>query len=139
MLPVKAGAASSWNPGLLANTEAFQIIDDADTAANVQLKFGETLQESLTYNRGESRFEFTRSLLVGGNLTATGSLNILGTMSGKSLQITGTGANPLIKTVGGNVGIGTASPGATLEISPGDLTFTNWDQYINYEISGATE
>jgi|GEM_PF-2765794 len=87
VLPVKAGAASSWNPGLLANTEAFQTIDDADTAANVRLTFGETLQESLTYNRSASQFEFTRSLKVGGNLTATGSLTITGTGSMSDLTI----------------------------------------------------
>ncbi|MFA5273543.1 MAG: hypothetical protein WC353_05265 [Candidatus Peribacter sp.] len=124
VLPQNAGAVSSWNPGLLANTEAFQVIDDADTDADVQLKFGETLQESLTYNRGESRFEFTRSLQVGGNLTATGSLNVLGTMSGKSLQVTGTGAAPLIYTdqTTGRVGIGTVSPTGKLSIIDGNGT-----------------
>jgi len=95
VLPVAAGAtgSSSWNPGLLANTEAFQVIDDADTSANVQLKFGETLQESLTYNRTASRFEFTRSLQVGGNLTATGALSIAGTIAGSgTLAIEGNAA-----------------------------------------------
>jgi hypothetical protein len=43
-------------------------------------------------------------------------LDVIGSMSGRTLQITGTGAAPLIKTVGGNVGIGTATPGYILDV-----------------------
>jgi hypothetical protein len=95
--------ASSWNPTLLANTEAFQTIDDADTTANVRLKFGDTLGEQLIYDRSNQRFKFTRSLFVSGNGTFTGSvlvnignsaaspdtaLEVIGVMSGSTVYAT---------------------------------------------------
>ncbi len=79
--------ASSWNPALLANTEAFQVIDEVlavgeiqlttvhtDSAANIQLKFGDGIGETLTYDRSNRRFKFSRGLFVGGNTIITGSL-----------------------------------------------------------------
>ncbi|MFH0770981.1 MAG: hypothetical protein V1926_06470 [Candidatus Peregrinibacteria bacterium] len=86
LLPGTAGA-SSWNPTLLVSTEAFQTIDDSDTAANVVLKFGDTLKESLTYNRSSGRFEFSRPIFVGGGITATGSLSVKQGMSGSALRV----------------------------------------------------
>jgi hypothetical protein len=68
-------AASSWNPALLVNTEAFQTIDDTDASANVMLQFGDTLSKTLTYNRALSRFEFNDDLYVSGSLRATGSVS----------------------------------------------------------------
>jgi len=94
-IPTLASAASSWNPTRLVNTEAFQIIDDDDTSSNVVLKFGDTLDEKLTYNRTAIRFEFTKNLRVGGNLTATGAIAASGAitsegaLSGASLHISG--------------------------------------------------
>jgi len=123
VIPVQAGAASTWNPTLLVNTEAFQTIDDVDTGANVVLKFGETLQESLTYNRGASQFEFTRSLKVAGNLTATGSLSIKNVMSGSALRVDtnadvwGNLAVSGTTVLDGNVGIGTTAPETALEVT----------------------
>ncbi|MDD5739450.1 MAG: hypothetical protein PHO20_01645, partial [Candidatus Peribacteraceae bacterium] len=141
VLPVSAGAtgSSSWNPGLLVNTEAFQVIDDADTAANVQLKFGETLQESLTYNRTASRFEFTRSLQVGGDLTATGALNITGTIAGSgTLAIEGNSAfGGTIKLNGVTytfpAGDGTASGKVLKTDSAGNLSWST-----DNDVSGIT-
>ncbi|MDD5075123.1 MAG: hypothetical protein PHO54_04575, partial [Candidatus Peribacteraceae bacterium] len=76
MLPATAAATdkSSWNPTLLANTEAFQTIDDIDTASNVSLKFGETLNKNLTYNRTLGSFQFDDDLAVTGNVQTTGNL-----------------------------------------------------------------
>tara|TARA_Y100000031_G_scaffold79810_1_gene87971 strand:- start:14675 stop:17260 length:2586 start_codon:yes stop_codon:yes gene_type:complete len=80
-LPTLASAASSWNPTLLVNTEAFQQIDDDDTDSDVYLEFGDTLQEKLLYKRSETRFETTRDLRVAGALTATGSIASSGSIT----------------------------------------------------------
>lgn len=70
-------SASSWNPTLIVNTEASQIIDGADTAANLMLKFGDTLSAEITYDRTNSKFVFSKPVVVQGNL------------SGSSLRVTG--------------------------------------------------
>lgn len=72
-------AASSWSPTLLVNTEAFQVIDDANASSNVSIKFGNTLNKSLIYDRTSSRFKFDAPLFV------QGSLGVLGTMSGNAV------------------------------------------------------
>jgi len=86
-IPTIAFGASSWNPTLLVNTEAFQTIDDDDTASNVELRFGDTWSEKLFYNISANQFEFTRSLNVHGNISGTGSLSIQKNMSGASLRV----------------------------------------------------
>jgi hypothetical protein len=129
MLPIAAGATgvSSWNPALLVNTEAFQILDDADTASNVSLKFGQTLEKSLTYNRTLEQFQFDDDLAVtgnvqtSGNLAASGSLVadgnaiIYGTISGATItsavlqNISLSGASNVISNVGtGSLAVRTA-------------------------------
>ena len=73
-------AASSFNPTVIANTEAFMTIDETDAAANVYIKFGETLAKTITYNRTTARFEFNDSVYV------TGGLRVSGTASGRTLH-----------------------------------------------------
>lgn len=145
--------ASSWNPTLLVNTEAFQIIEDSNSTADIKLRFGDTVAEEIYWNRSNTRFQFTDDVHVDGDISGSGTLNIkkvsgsstgnilivdtkgfvynatnkrvgigtatpdtalevVGTMSGRSLQITGTGASPLIFTdiTNGIVGIGTTAP-----------------------------
>ena len=53
-----------------------------------------------------------------GTTTPETTLEVLGTMSGKSLYVTGTGSDPLFftNTLTGKVGIGTTSPGGKLQI-----------------------
>lgn len=74
-------AASSWNPTLLVNTEAFQVIDDSNASSNVSIRFGGTLNKNLIYDRTNSRFKFDAGLFV------QGSLNVTGSLSGNSLYI----------------------------------------------------
>jgi len=81
-------AASIWNPTLLVNTESFNTIDDGDGTTPIQMRFGDTLGETITFNRTALwRFEFSQSVYVKGNITATGSLSIKGAMSGSSLHV----------------------------------------------------
>lgn len=72
--PPGAEAASSWSPTLLANTEAFQVIDDTDSTANVYIQFGATLAKKLTYDRTETTFKFNDNL------------EVIGTASGRELH-----------------------------------------------------
>ncbi len=81
VLVPRAHATSTWSPTLLVNTEAFQVIDDTNTSSNVSIKFGNTLNKSLIYDRTNSRFKFDAPLYVQGNLGVTG------TMSGNALYV----------------------------------------------------
>jgi hypothetical protein len=77
------------------------------------LQFGQSIAETLKWNTGLGRFEFSDDVGVSGDLEVTG------TMSGKSLQVTGTGAAPLIYAdqTTGRVGIGTAEPENKLTVT----------------------
>src|SRR5688500_15543833 len=66
--------ASSWKPALLVNTEAFQSIDDSNATADVVLKFGDTINKTLTYERTAGRFKFDDDLKVEGSLTVSGAM-----------------------------------------------------------------
>lgn len=96
--------ASTWKPTALVNTEAFHSIDDTDTAANVVLKFGDTLAKTLTYNRAAARFEFNDQVYVNGNLMTMGTMSGAHVHAEKSLTSSGT-----ILSVGNITGRGTLS------------------------------
>lgn len=68
-------SASSWNPTLLVNTEAFQEIDDGDGSSNIELRFGASTQtlKFLT----TSKFQFSHSVSVLGNISGS-TLNVDG-------------------------------------------------------------
>lgn len=104
VLPGTALAASSWNPTLLVNTESFQTVDEGDGTTSIEIRFGQSLNEKIFYDRTNSRFVFSRSLKVNGTLTTTGAaiigvgatsatpdagvtLEVLGTASGMNLFI----------------------------------------------------
>jgi hypothetical protein len=91
--------ANSWNPTLLVNTESFQSIDDSDTTTNIRLKFGDTIGETLTYDRTNRWFQFSRGMYVSGNIVGTGSIFVRGLMSGTTLY---TRSNA---TIGGNLSV----------------------------------
>ena len=74
-------AASSWDPTLVVNTEAFQIIDDSDTATDVELRFGDTVNEKVFWNRAPARFEFTDDVHAQGNVTGSGTLKVDGSIT----------------------------------------------------------
>jgi hypothetical protein len=58
---------------VLANTEAFSTVDEGDSSTAVELRFGQTLNQKIVYDRANTRFKFTSSLFVAGNLTTTGA------------------------------------------------------------------
>ncbi len=140
-LPTLASAASSWNPTLLVSTEAFERIDDSDTASDVYLEFGETLQERFMFKRNETVFATSRGLRVGGNLTATGaiassgSITAEGVLSGASLHVSSLTTLSGAVSIEGNVTTsgtlvidgtsnlqGVATFGTTVTITEGALT-----------------
>ncbi len=119
-------AASSFNPTIFVNTEAFLVIDDDDTTADVVMRFGDTLLKTLIFNRTLDRFEFNDDLYVNNTIQASGTISGATIFGMKVMRSSGTllvesGAyidgNTLVVQAGNNrVGIGTASPGYNLEI-----------------------
>ncbi|MSR67948.1 hypothetical protein EXS65_03960, partial [Candidatus Peribacteria bacterium] len=103
--PGSIEAASSWSPTLLVNTEAFQTIDAGDGSSNMELLFG-TSSKTLKFLFTQQRFQFSHSLNVIGNISGT-TLNINGAASVNSLTATGA-----IRTKG-------TFSGATLRIGSG--------------------
>lgn len=57
---------------VVINTEAFEKIDDLDPDADLVLKFGDTLNKSLSYKRVEGTFSLDDDLEVQGFFSATG-------------------------------------------------------------------
>ena len=68
-------AASSFRPTIFVNTEAFLVIDDDDTTADVVMRFGDTLAKTLTFNRAFDRFEFNDDVYVTGTIQASNTLS----------------------------------------------------------------
>ncbi|UPA22695.1 hypothetical protein K8942_00575 [Candidatus Peribacteria bacterium] len=101
-----AMAASSWAPTLLVNTESFQTIDEGDGSTNIVIRFGQTLLETITYDRTLNRFQFSKGISVlgtmsgsalrvdrnadiWGNLSASGSVKAEGGFTGTTLRLSG--------------------------------------------------
>ena len=78
LAPTQTAFASTWGPTLLVNTEAFQIIDDGDGASDIELRFGDSLDERLKWSFVNTRFQFTDDVHVEGNLTASGTISVDG-------------------------------------------------------------
>lgn len=76
--------ASSWQPALLVNTEAFQTIDDSDSTADLYIQFGDALAKTLTYERSIDRFNFNDDVHTTGSLTASGTLTVDGDVKTKA-------------------------------------------------------
>ncbi|MEK7137814.1 MAG: glycine-rich domain-containing protein [Patescibacteria group bacterium] len=102
---------------VLVNTEAFYRIDDLDTGADVQLKFGDVVNEQLNWERATGRFRFTDDLYIEGNLEVAGTLSGSSTITLSSLK----GCDTIDTTINGVLTCGTdAGPGAAVNIQ----TFT---------------
>jgi hypothetical protein len=143
-LPWKVSAVSAWNPTLLVNTESFQVVDEGDGTTSIEIRFGGTLNEKLFYDRSNSRFAFTRSLKVGGNLTVTGStiINVGNSTTtpdtGVALEVIGTISGSIVRarnaiTSSGSLRINGAFTGSTAMFGSGlqNCTGSNkllWDQ-----------
>ena len=133
-------AASSWSPTLLVNTESFQTIDEGDSTTNIVIRFGQTLLETITFNRTKNYFQFSKGISVlgtisgstlnidrnatfGANITASGSLKVLKNISGASLTVDKNASISGALLVKGNI--------ATKEnVSGASLTFMNGNSYI---------
>lgn len=124
-LPGVAVAASSWNPTLLVNTEAFQVIDEGDSSTNIELRFGSTVNETLLWNRSQGMFQFTDDLSVQGTLSGSrlrvdGNADIWGNLSASGSLSADTTINAGTSiTAGTNVTAGGRLSGASLRVSGG--------------------
>lgn len=141
-------AASIWNPTLLVNTESFNTIDDGDSTTDIQMRFGDALRETITFDRTLWRFEFSQSIYVGGNVTATGSLSIKKVMSGAALRVDNnadiwgnlavSGATLIdgnLSTSGALAVEGAAAFGSTLKLNGVTYTFPAADGSANNVLS----
>ncbi len=120
--PQLASAASSWKPTLIVNTESFQTIDEGDGTTDVEIRFGGTLNEKITWNRSEGAFQFTDDISVLGTMSG-GSLNVdrnatVGGTFTASGAIRGVGS----VTAGTSITAGTFLSGASLRVSGGGAT-----------------
>lgn len=70
--------SSTWNPTLLVNTEAFQVIHEGDGTTDIDLRFGDTVNEKLYWDRTNAEFRFSDDLRVDGNITASGTITVSG-------------------------------------------------------------
>lgn len=76
---------------IIVNTEAFEIIDDTDTSANPEIRFGGTLNEKIYFDRAEGHFSISNDLYTSYDL-AVGQ-----TISGSALRVmqdAGVGTEP---------------------------------------------
>lgn len=150
-------AASGWSPTLLVNTESFQTIDEGDGSTNIVIKFGQTLLETITFDRTKNRFQFSKGLSVlgtlsgsalnidrnatfGGNVTASGTIRTIGTLSGARLRINGAadiqGANGTLTASGAirtasGLYINSKNPAADAILSFGNSTAAQTLKFLN--------
>lgn len=105
--------SSNWGPTVLVRTEAFQVIDDADSSSNLVLRFGDTLQKEIRWDRAESVFKFSDGIEVIGTasgsqihatqqLRSSGSLAVAGAVTFKALPNC-----TALETINGTVTCGT--------------------------------
>ena len=75
-LPATVQAVSAWSPTLLVNTESFQIIDEGDGTTDIEVIFGDTVNEQLEWDVTNNRFNFTDDVHVEGDIQGSGDLII---------------------------------------------------------------
>lgn len=140
--------ASVWNPTLLVNTESFNTIDDGDGTTAIQMRFGDSLRETITFNRTNWRFDFSQSIFVKGNITGTGSLSIKKVMSGAALRVDNSAdiwGNLSVSgatLIDGNLSAsgalaveGAAAFGSTIKLNGVTYTFPSADGSANHVLS----
>jgi hypothetical protein len=141
--PAQRAIASSSSPTLFVNTEAFQVLDEGDGSTNVELRFGDTIDERMRWDISNARFQFTDDLHVEGNITGSGTLTIDGAVTfGSTIRLSdvtytfptsdGTATGKVLKTDGaGNLVWSDDSTGG------GGISQTEGDErYVN--VSGDT-
>ncbi len=150
-------AASSWKPTLLVNTESFQTIDEGDGTTNIVIRFGQTLLETITYDRTNNRFQFSKGISVlgtvsgsslvidrnanvGGNITASGAIRAKGGFTGTTLRLSGPAdiqgtngtltASGAIRT-GGDITINSKNTANDAVLNFGNATSAQTLKYLN--------
>ncbi len=150
-------AASSWKPTLLVNTESFQTIDEGDSTTNIVIRFGQTLLETITFDRTLSRFQFSKGISVlgaisgstlrvdrnadiFGTLTASGAIRAKGGFTGTTLRLSGPAdiqgtngtltASGAIKT-GGDITINSKNTSNDAVLNFGNATAAQTLKFLN--------
>ena len=77
-------AASSFDPTLLVNTESFQIIDEGDSSTDIEIRFGDTVNEKVYWNLTNAEFRFSDDIRADGNITGSGTLTVSGNVKTKA-------------------------------------------------------
>lgn len=131
VITTSVSVASSWNPTLLVNTEAFQVIDEGDGSSDVSVQFGDTLNETITFERGADQFNFSDDIYVAGDITTSG------TFSGNNLVVSGLpNCDLLITSASGSISCGSTQTGgniATIQVRR-DTNFTMAATSTYYDI-----
>ena len=112
--------AGSFSPTLLVNTQGTIVIDDLDASSNPTLKFGNTLDESLTFDRTANQFQLSDDLEVqgtisGSNLTVTNNISGSGNLAIEGEATVGDGVFH-VDTPTASVGINTKVPNGTFHV-----------------------
>ncbi|OGG54053.1 hypothetical protein A3D11_01080 [Candidatus Peribacteria bacterium RIFCSPHIGHO2_02_FULL_49_16] len=84
LMPQNTFSASSWSPTLLVNTESFQIIDEGDATTDIEIRFGDTVNEKIYWDRTNAEFRFSDDIRVDGNITASGTVTVSGNVKTKA-------------------------------------------------------
>ena len=77
---VMATPTFATTAGDLINTESFMIISDLDGSSDIKLQFGDIVNETLEYDRTNSRFEFSSDLHVTGTIESTSDATVGGSL-----------------------------------------------------------
>jgi hypothetical protein len=141
--------ASTWSPTLLVNTESFQVIDQGDGTTDIEIRFGNVINERFYWDISDSVFRLTDDLTVEGTLSGfalrvsgpaavhgalsvTGALTVESTISGASLVITDLKSCDTIDTnAQGQLVCGTDASGSGDWSGTGALQTAFDNRYVN--------
>lgn len=116
--------ASAQNSLLLVNTESYHTVQ-SDGTTNVELRFGTSLDARIYYNVTTQKFQFTRSLHIQGNITATGSVFIQNNLTTTGSVTAKTGLSGASIRVSGPAAVHGALSASGSVRTDGDLTIND--------------
>lgn len=118
-----AAFAANGDSRTVVNTEAFFTVDEGDGVTDVELRFGDTLAESLTFNRTSGAFVFSDDLIVRGSMSGA-SLTVSNLKSCDTIDTDANGALSCGSDDGGGTGLLTVIEGDERYVRVGGDTMT---------------